>query len=193
MTQPLILGLTGKRKVGKSTICNYLIARHGFTYLHAFAGGKAAARAFFMHHGVDAETAHRMTDGDLKDVPSPRLPGGATPRFFLEKFGAFMVKTLGPEWTFGLELDLTQNRAGATRILADSIVLEEGLLREAGGLLVMITRAQASAAGIQAPETNAMIEKLTPDLVFANDFDSVTDLFPALDQLVEEVTRSRAA
>ena len=91
----IILGLAGLRRAGKSTAADHLVAAHGFVRLHPFDGGKAAARGYYMHIGIDEDTAWRMTDGDLKDTPCELLPGNATSRDFLEPFGKFMGVSMG--------------------------------------------------------------------------------------------------
>ena len=190
MTSSLILGLTGDRGVGKSTICAHLLETYGFSYVHAFSGGKAAARAYYMHLGADADTAMRMTDGDLKEAPSPFLPGQASSRYFMEKFGKFLGTTLGPGWTLGSEIDLAMKTSD--RILADSVVYEADVLKSRGGVLLKITRPQAGANGIDAPETTEAVARLVPDYSFTNDFDSVGEMLPALDELMARIMADHA-
>src|SRR5690606_3570736 len=78
--RPLLLGITGKRNVGKSTVATLLEERFGFARAHAFDGGKEAAMYYFAHVTGSIQLAHDMVYGDLKDKPSPYLPGGVAPR-----------------------------------------------------------------------------------------------------------------
>ena len=79
-TSGLLIGLTGLRNVGKSTVADLLVEEFGFVKVHAFDGGKYAAREWFRYVTDDEDVADRMVFGDLKDKPSRYLPGGVAPR-----------------------------------------------------------------------------------------------------------------
>ena len=167
----ILIGLTGERQVGKSVLADHLVAEHGFSRLHPFDGGKAATQAFFRHLGADADTAWRMVNGDLKDRPSHLLPVGPDgvnfdPRFFMEKFGAFMGVILGPDWTLNQEIRRLADQ-GSDRIIAESIAFEAEAFRAAGGIVVGVKRPRAGPiiAGI---ETDRVVAGIVPDLTFHN-------------------------
>ncbi|MBW3243622.1 hypothetical protein KUV57_13190 [Epibacterium sp. DP7N7-1] len=181
-----IIGLKGRRQVGKSKIADHLVQNLGFTRVHPFDGGKVACRAYFMHLGADEETAWRMTDGDLKDVPSPILPIITKPehvvpgkselgdhymsRFFMEKFGRCMGIDMGPDWTIGkeLQLHLDANPGEDKRLVVESIVYEADQLRALGGKIIEVTR---TAEGLESPvgmETDRFGATVVPDLHFNN-------------------------
>ncbi|MGY6634671.1 MAG: hypothetical protein ACXIU8_13150 [Alkalilacustris sp.] len=167
----IIIGLSGRRGVGKSLIADHLRRHHGFLTVHPFAGGKAACRGYFEHLGVDAGTALRMTDGDLKDLPSEILPvmeNGvhASPRFFMEKIGKFMATTLGVDWTLGLELSRMKRMHPGQDIVIESVVYEVEALRAAGGICVRIVR---PGSGLEGVETDRAGDMIDPDVVFGND------------------------
>lgn len=138
--KPIMIGLTGLRNVGKSTVAKLLKDEFGFVLVHAFASGKEATREWFIAIGVDAETAWEMVHGDLKDVPSDELPGGVAPRFFLEKFGHFMGATMGVDWTLGLEVALARRRYPGTPIVVESLVYEAPWLKAQGGIVWRLER-----------------------------------------------------
>ncbi len=107
--KPKMIGITGKRNVGKSTVATLLEEKYGFTRVHAFDGGKVATLAYFEYITKNKEIAYRMVYGDLKDVPSPYLPNNVAPRYFLEKFGQFMGVDMGIDWTLAMEIGIVRD------------------------------------------------------------------------------------
>lgn len=154
--KPIMIGLTGLRNVGKSTVANLLTAEYGFTSIHAFAAGKEAAKEYFIAIGFDADDAWEMVYGDLKDVPNDGLPGGVAPRFFLEKFGHFMGHTLGIEWTLGQELRIARKRS--RRIVVESLVYEAGWFKAQGGVVVRLERpGHIGPSGVESDAVQALV------------------------------------
>lgn len=184
----ILLGLTGGRHVGKSSLASHIVERHGFARMHPFDGGKAASEAWFRHLGADAATSHEMIHGSLKDRPSPLLPVGADgvhamPRFFYEKFGAFLGRTMGPDWTLGLEVRRLA-ALGHDRIISESIVFEADSFRAMGGTIIRIDRPGAGVAGI---ETDPVVKSITPDFVFENSCSDVTLARQAFEEFLTSV------
>lgn len=195
--QNVIIGLSGKRQVGKSHIARHLVEQHGFSRLHPFDGGKAASRGYFRHLGIDEETALRMTDGDLKDVPSPILPVISNPehgtvgehykpRFWMEKFGQFMGAQLGPEWTIEREIDRHLRLGQPFRLVAESIVYEAETLRRMGGVIIRVEREVDAALAISGLETDKFGAEIVPDHVLKNDGETLDDLYGQVDELLRE-------
>lgn len=179
----VIIALTGKRQVGKSTISDHLVAHHGFQRLHPFNGGKAACRAYFQHLGADEQLAWRMTDGDLKDTPSPLLPVITDPahgepgthydaRYFMETFGQFLGVQIGSDWTAGAELKLMRERNGDAplRIVAESVVYEELALRREEAFFIEVRAVGAVKATPKGLMTDEASAKIVPDLILENVF-----------------------
>ncbi|AMX93601.1 MULTISPECIES: hypothetical protein [Mesorhizobium] len=136
----LMIGLTGSRNVGKSTVANMLVESFGFRRIHAFDGGKAATLAYFMHLGATSTEANEMVYGSLKDMPSDLLPGRVSPRYFMEKLGKFFGVTLGPEWTLGAEVARHQRSNPGAKLIAESLVYEAAHWKAAGGVIVRVER-----------------------------------------------------
>lgn len=135
--RPLMIGLTGLRNVGKSTVANLLEEEMGFEKIHAFATGKEAAERWFDVIGGDG---WRMVYGDLKDQPSEHLPGGVAPRYLLEKMGHFFGETMGVDWTLGLEIALARKRNPRAPIVVESLVYEAPWFKAHGGVVVRLER-----------------------------------------------------
>lgn len=155
---PLMIGLTGLRNVGKSTVAKMLVEEHGFEGVHPYEGGKVAAAAFFEYVTGDFETAQKMVYGDLKDVPSPHLPDGVSPRFFMEKDGHFRGATLGLAWTLGLEISIARRRAPRAPIVVESIVYEADWFKAQGGLVVRLERpGHLGPAGVESDGVQALV------------------------------------
>lgn len=162
----MIIGLTGKRGVGKSTVADTL-EEFGFTRVHAFDGGKSATFGYFRHLGMSEDMADRSVYGDLRDEPNEFLPGSATPRFFMEKFGKFMGTVMGGDWTLGAEIDRVRRQFPRSPMVVESVVYEAGLLKERGGLVVRVTR--PGFVGVVGLETDAAEAGIVADAELSND------------------------
>jgi hypothetical protein len=180
----LIIGLSGKRGVGKSKVADHLVEHHGFLRLHPFQGGKAACVGYFTHIGISADDAARMVNGDLKDRPCALLPDNQTPRYFMERLGQFMGVQMGPAWTIGQEIRLALERDPDARLIAESIVYEVDVIRNLGGVIVEITRDGSSITGLETDKATALI---VPDITFSNNGTSLVALKGEVDDLLERV------
>ena len=188
--RPILLGLTGGRNVGKSSIADVLVERHGFFRAHVFDGGKAAGFSFLSRY-VGPRKARRMVWGDLKDRPCPELPGGVAPRFFFEKLGRFMgVDGLGVEWTLGLELSRAKREADGRPIVFESVVYEAPFFQGAGGFLARVVR-----PGHQGPvgiETDAAQARIRADGQIVNG-GTLADLEAEVSRFLDLYARWRLA
>lgn len=156
---PLLIGLTGLRNVGKSTVASLLEKEFGFRKVHAFWSGKEAVKEWFIAVGFDADDAWEMVYGDLKDVPCDRLPDGVAPRFFLEKFGHFMGQAMGVAWTLGIEIANMRRLAPGRPIVVESLVYEAPWFKAQGGVVWRLERpGHVGPAGVESDNVQALIE-----------------------------------
>lgn len=152
---PLMIGLTGKRNVGKSTVAEYLETEFGFTRIHAFEAGKRAAAAWFDAMDLPGD---EMVYGALKDVPCASLPDGVAPRYFLERFGQFMGVQMGLPWTLGMEVAAARRQAPRAPIVVESVVYEAPWFKEQGGLVVRLERpGHEGPAGVESDAVQAAV------------------------------------
>lgn len=155
--RPLMIGLTGKRNVGKSTAADILEA-HGFNRVHAFDAGKEAAETYFAYVTGSKERAKRMVWGDLKDKPCDDLPGGVAPRHFLERFGKFMGVDMGIDWTLGMEIERVLAMSPGAPIVIESVVYEAEWFKAQGGYVIRIERPDfVGPAGMESDAAQASI------------------------------------
>lgn len=153
-----LIGLTGKRNVGKTTVADLLEEEFGFSRAHAFDGGKEASRAYFEHITGDFEIADRMVWGDLKDQPSAYLPGNVAPRYFLERFGHFMGADMGVEWTLAMEIGRLRRLSPRTPIVVESLVYEAPWFKAQGGFVVRVERpGHDGPAGVESDAVQAAV------------------------------------
>lgn len=172
----LVLGLTGGRGAGKSYLCAILDDME-FTRVHPFNPGKAMLRGYYVSRGATEEQAMAMTDGDLKDAPAPDgvLPIDTetgkpyTSRFLMEKLGWFMANKLGLDSTIGREL-AHWSHVGAKRILVDSVVYEDRLIRTYPNAVIMrLELAEGLGnSGIRAETSDARVAQIVPDAILVN-------------------------
>jgi len=144
MTQKII-GLTGYKTSGKSTLANMLIQNRGFARCAFATPLKGMLISLLVDQGLRLKDAQRMVDGDLKEVAS-RYFAGQTPRHAMQ--------TLGTEWGRQLIhpdfwIIAWKNRIeDIQRVVADDLrfVNEELAVHAKGGIIVRVNR-----PGLEAP------------------------------------------
>lgn len=187
----IILGLTGERGAGKTEVGNYLVRDRGFVRTHPFNPGKALLRGYYVSRGASEEEALRMTDGDLKDVPSPVLPVNAetgehhSSRWLMERLGNYIPKYMGIEWTIGSELRHHLSGKQAPRLLIESLVYEEPLIREyPSGRIgkIVVDEVARKPINVAGEITDSYVEKVTADFVVVSRMDGLENLFEDFDR-----------
>lgn len=191
------LGISGLAGSGKTTAALHIEGRWGFRRKHIATPLRAMLAVLLRANGLDEETIHRYLEGDLKETVIPEL--GVTSRQ--------AQITLGTEWgrqlispdlwarTWARGIGLTD------RVMNDSVrfLNEEEVIREMGGITIMIERPGAEPAAYRwnglgrtlygttglmwGVHDSERTDRLMPDYTIVND-GSVEDLHRALDEVM---------
>lgn len=159
MKKPIMIGITGKRNVGKSTAATLLQQEFGFSKIHAFDGGKWATYSFFEYITGNEKTAFNMVYGDLKDKPSEYLPNNVAPRYFLEHFGKFMGLDMGIDWTLAMEINRSQRLNPNASIVVESLVYEADWFKSQGGIILRLDRPEFAGPVVDSDIFQATIQE----------------------------------
>lgn len=140
MIAPLI-GLVGKKRVGKDTFAERLIAEHGFVKVSFSEPVKEAALAadpiIPMCGGNErlAEIVGRIGWEKAKEIPEVRR--------FLQRFGTESIRAIDPEfWVrYGMAKTVRSREAGFAVVITDARFRNEArAITAAGGQLVRVER-----------------------------------------------------
>lgn len=183
--EPIFVGLTGERAVGKSFLTAEL-EKIGFVRVHPFNPGKALLRGYYVSRGATEEEAFSMTDGELKDKPAPRnvlpkKPGtdeNYHSRYMMEQLGWFMANRIGLDSTIGCELRHWAG-SGKDRILIDSVAYEADFIREMPNSVILgisVPEDKRKNAHIVADRTNEGVRQIEVDAVIVNEMNGADSL-----------------
>ena len=189
--ESIILGLTGERGAGKTEIGNYLVRGRGFIRTHPFNPGKALLRGYYVLRGASEDEALRMTDGDLKDVPSAILPVNPetgqhhSSRWLMERLGNYMGTEMGVEWTIGSELRHHLNGTQALRLLVESVVYEESVIRSyPNGKIgkIVVDEAFRKPINVAGEITDSYVDLIGADFTVVSRMEGLEKLFRDFDE-----------
>ncbi len=133
----ILIGISGKKGVGKDLFASFLRDKYGFIPMSFAAELKAAVRRDF-----DFTVEH--TDGIYKEFPQSRF-GGKTPRDIMIAYGQFF-RQFNPDWW----ISQVFNRIGSflshedLRIVITDVRFqnEANLIKDRGGYMVRLNRPQ---------------------------------------------------
>jgi len=189
-TDARLIAFAGLKEAGKDSAAEVFV-RAGYRPLKFADGLKRMLRALIEWQDTTAPS-HRMTDGDLREVPSALL-GGRTPRHAMQ--------TLGTEWgrelmASNLWVEAARRAIEGTLAEGRGVVIsdlrfdnEATLVQRLGGVVVLIERPGLSADD-HASESG--VQDLPVNWLFDNDaasFDAFQTkvqrhLLPAMDNWV---------
>ena len=169
-----LIGLVGKKRVGKDTFADFLCKNHGYQK-YSFAGPlKKACQEIFLLTDDQLET-------DLKEAVDPRW--GITPRKIFQQMGTEVfrneITTFFPEfktiggsiWIYRFKLWYQQQikENPKLKIVISDIRFEDEamIVKEMGGLLVKIERDTKFGEDSHSSEQN--IDKIKCDEYIKND------------------------
>jgi hypothetical protein len=174
---------------GKTTVADELVSAYGFRRVRFAEPLKRMTRALIVAAGIDAQTAERMVDGDLKEAKIIAL-GGRTPRY--------LMQTLGTEWGRELVADrlwvnVAMAAARAHRDNGYPVVIDDmrfpnewTALVGAGGSPVKVVRPGHTSASA-GHTSEGQLSDLKPALTLYNDGDINQLLYRGVRTLVSEL------
>lgn len=149
-----VIGICGRKYVGKDTVANYLVRRHGYQAVAFAAPLKQGLLSMFFDRGL---TYAHLNDPALKEIPLPFL-FGRTPRQ--------LMTSLGTEWGQGMvarevwvellrsTVDKMQAYGGRRIVVTDCrFIHEEAMLSQLGAQLWYVQRDAAEADSSHSSET----------------------------------------
>lgn len=178
----MIVGLIGRRRVGKDTAAAALI-EDGFFPIKFADGLKIMLRALLKSLDYSDRVVARMIDGDLKEELIPTL-GERSPRF--------LMQTLGTQWGRDIVAEDVWVRIAIDRCLQvpNAVVTdcrfpnEAEAIRAAGGVLVRIERkAEQWCGAYDTHPSEVLTDELQADYSVIND-GSVSDLHGKVRQVL---------
>lgn len=185
----MIIGLSGKKGVGKNTAGDYLVEQHGFVQLSFAAALKQSAGALF---GIDSAEWDRLKNSNSRveiweDGINLRSISG---RVFLQRYGTEahravfgddfwvdqLLSRLDPEWDYVITDARFENECAA--------------IRTRGGITIYIERDTGAPADDHPSEQPPSEDVI--DAILGNN-GSYLDLYRQLDEVVESYDVIRAA
>jgi hypothetical protein len=182
---PIVIGIAGRARTGKTTAARYLEEVHGFACF-AFADPlKRIARTLMPHwHAWHLE-------GGGKEIPDPRT--GVVPRVLLQEIGAGGRRAHEGLWLLAAAQDLAALQDREVRrpaVWSDVRYPNEAeWIRGLGGTVLHLVR--TSAPRVRDHESESGLEPCPADIVYRNDGD-LESLYAALDGVVELAVAQRA-
>jgi hypothetical protein len=182
----LIIGLTGRRRVGKDTVAAYLRAGHGFTQIAVADPLKRAAAEIFSF-------TDEQLNGATKEVLDPRW--GISPREILQFVGtdlfrnAFGAKypAIGPNiWATSLAVRIGDLKHTSPRIVISDVRFanEAEAVSRSGGIIIRITR-DLPLNGTTDTHASEVGEGIRADYTIPNN-GSLPYLFAQIDHIIAE-------
>jgi hypothetical protein len=182
--KPILIGLTGRAKSGKTTAASYLRGKGMVQVSYA-----SALKQMLMALGLTSEEIF----GEKKDLPCDLL-GGATPRWAMQSLGTEWGRRMIHEnlWVnaaikkvaeyMAQEWDPIQRYAG---VVVDDVRFpnEAAAIKQAGGYVYRIARIDNPEIGTGTHESEAYIDTMPVDGQVFNG-GAIEDLYTAIDSML---------
>jgi hypothetical protein len=144
-----ILGLSGKKRAGKSTVAEHLVAKHGFREV-------SWAEPLKQHIGVDLMGfTYEQLYGDQKEVVDEFWKD--TPRAFLQKIGTDLFRTMDEDfWVkVGIKNIKAWKAVGVEKIVVSDCRFpnEFKAIKDLGGFTLRVAREDYHTPDFHASET----------------------------------------
>jgi hypothetical protein len=176
---PYRIALCGLAGSGKSTAAEYLVSRHRFKRLSYAAPIKRMLRSLLIEAGAGFIEAAEMTDGKLKELPTPFLCGHS-PRYAMQNLGTeYGRDIIGPDIWRRILLNKVRKNSGPVVVDDARFGDEIADLREEGFLIVGMDRPGAGTNSFHSSEQ----QDLPVDL-FLNNSRDVSHLHALIEELL---------
>jgi hypothetical protein len=159
--QPLVIGITGRKRHGKDSVGLWLARQYGYQPL-SFAGTLKEAAALIF--GLTFEQLH----GDTADKERTDPRWGKSSREILQLLGTEVGRAIHPEvWIRSAFLHA--EKAGYERVVITDVRFpnEAEAVRARGGKVIKVVRPSLVTTDQHASE--AGVDDITPDVEFLND------------------------
>lgn len=174
----VLIGLVGRKQVGKDTAADYLCRHYGFIkYAFAQPLKQMCQQLFFL-------SDDQLSDNTLKEAIDPRW--GRSPRQILQVVGTDMFRN---HWDVNFWVDhfgvWVRQQEGAHIVVSDVRFQNEAdAIKDRGGLLIQIKRGSAGTGDGHASETQNI---KGVDRVIVNDGD-LSKLYTQIDASMSNVS-----
>jgi len=147
---PRLIAVHGLKRAGKGTVAAHLALAYGYRQVKFAATLKDMVGVLLTCVcGLDAETAERCIEGDLKEIPLPAL-GGKSTRYLMQVVGTEWRDTVATDlWLRIAVREIREIIAAGGRAVLDDLRFPHELvaLRAERAALWLVTSARAAGAG----------------------------------------------
>lgn len=177
---PIIIGIVGEAKTGKSTIANFLVSEHKFTEFTFAEPIKQIAEIFFytkeqLYHSQEA-----------KVVPHPFW--GDSARDFMQKVGTELFRNhFDPSvWLRHLQYRLKNTTCDRIVITDVRYANEADLVKEMGGILVKCTRTTDVDEKHRKHSSESGVRELPYDYLIDNDTLTIEEAYALMGTVITD-------
>jgi len=174
----MIIGLIGKKRVGKTTFSDYLVDKYQFKTI-AFADPiKESAKIIF-------NLTEEQVNGDLKEIIDKRWD--LTPRQILQKLGTEGCRNIFGQdiWIKRLKMELSKEENNNIIVSDIRFPNEAEAVKEMGGKLIKIIKSDLPI-NKDSHISEQLIDKIESDMLIKNDF-SMEEYYEHIDTLIRNV------
>lgn len=193
----MIIGLVGKRGVGKDVVGAYLVKKHSFER-KAFADPLKRSVAVLFNIPFEDVDKHKLNSSVIVSVASADYHAGENLHFvnyssmtfreFLQRYGTESHRgTFGDDFWTDQCLPVGGFYAGRAIVITDCRFINEAeRIKELGGIIVKVERAAAVDKNPHSSETQ--LEQIEPDWLLVNDY-SIEELYSQIESMLANVNK----
>ena len=179
----IIIGLTGKKKSGKTSVAHHLCEKHGFVEVMVAEPLKEIIGRYLFYF------TEKQLYGDLKDVTDDRW--GVSPRFVFKDFGKYLKLRYGDDWLskramFRIGELMTRYPKGVRVVLSDCRFPRElEVVETVGGFTCRVTRTDAVYE--DEDDTEVAADGIATAFELSAKTGNLDDLYAQADKMMEKI------